>query len=86
MTDDDIRDRLTERLADWHGLNAHACLNPVQRDAVADALLPVVRGLIADHIDNAADDWDAAEPGHPLYCEPGVEWLRDRAAALRDQP
>jgi len=84
---DQLRQQMRDRLADWHGLDSHACLPPVQREAVADALLPLV--LAYGHA-CAADALRAAgvEPRGFCVCDPG-EPRRDcgipehRAAAHR---
>jgi hypothetical protein len=69
---DDIRAALRDALR-------AAGINPYDRANIPDALTPVVRGLIADHLDAAAAQLDLSIPS-PGFA---AAVLRDRAAALR---
>jgi hypothetical protein len=80
MTDDELRAALTKRLADWSDLSPYGRLPPAQRQAVADALLPLVRHAQATALRDAAND-------EALWPHPDARIvLRDRADTLDPQP
>lgn len=90
--DQQIRDRLRTAITDaWKRFVVDDDNEPGDtdwEDVVADALLPVVRDLIADALDAAADDISRPANGaaYEVWAYGGGGWLRDRATALRNQP
>ena len=86
------RERLAEALRDWGSLpNAYACLPYVQREAVLDALLPVVESLAderaAEALEEAASELrDIPTKGNDgLLIARAADRIDARAAALRGQ-